>query len=365
MYKLLLLSGGSLVGQNILSSLSARRNSCHLTALNCVEDVPSIFDYDTTYLVPALVHQPGEFEQRFDEICAVENPDLIIPCRDEDIAFLARLSETRSELRSKLLCGSREVSMAFLDKNLSWEFSKLHGLPFAPVITTDQDRNLIRSFIRQHNLPVIAKPKNGFASLGVKLIYKMSQIEPLIGRPDYILQQYIGDPEKIFRYVQQESSEGIPLFHSFEELKISIQASVGPNCEMGGIFVTKNHMSQGKSENVVVCDDTDTYEQGSDWVEKIIEAGWRGPLNIQCQRDTNGKLIIFEYNGRFTGATSARHLLGFDEVGIILDLWLDQGFPPSMIRKGNFSVTRVPVSRVTDLSGVEQLRLNGVWHRTQ
>ena len=57
-------------------------------------------------------------------------------------------------------------------------------------------------------------------------------------------------------------------------------------------------------------------------------AGWRGPLNIQCQQDTQGTPLIHEFNGRFTGATVDRWLLGFDEVGAAIESLHRRGYRP-------------------------------------
>jgi hypothetical protein len=57
----------------------------------------------------------------------------------------------------------------------------------------------------------------------------------------------------------------------------------------------------------------------------LAAQGWRGPMNIQCQPDASGRLMIHEFNARFTGATAARHLLGHDEVGIALASFI--GYP--------------------------------------
>lgn len=361
-FKLLILSGGSLVGQNILSALTMRRESCQLYTMNSKDDEPAIFDYDTVFFAPSLVESRRNFEKRFDEVLAIVNPDLIIPCRDEDVAFIAELTEKRPELRARLLCGSLDIAIAMLDKWLSWEFSQAHDLPFAPCISTNADIKLIRNFMKRYGLPMIAKPRTGFASKGVKLLFKESQLDTLVGRPDYILQQYLGNPSLVHEYVHQLEKEGMPLFHSVEETKISVQGCIGPNGEIGGVLVTQHVMRQGKSECVELCDDDDAVLQGFQWITTIAAAGWKGSLNIQCQRDQNGNLFIYEYNGRFTGATSGRILLGFDEVGITLGLWLGNKFPQSGIATGNTTVVRTPVSRVVDLHKVSQIRQQGYWH---
>jgi hypothetical protein len=362
-FRLLMLSGGSLVGQNILSALAMRRDNCHLSVMSSKDDEPSIFDYDAVFLAPSLVEARNDFERRFEEVLSIVNPDLIIPCRDEDVAFVAGLAEKRPDLRGRLLCGSFNIAVSMLDKWLSWEFSNANDLPFAPCICADTDIDSIRAFMENHGLPLIAKPRTGFASRGVKLLFKESQLDEIVGRPDYILQKYLGDQGKFYGYIRRVEEEGMPLFHSFEDTKIAIQGCIGPGGKIGGVIVTYNVMRQGKSESVELCEDALTQQQGIQMIEKFVAAGWRGALNIQCQRDQDGNLCIYEYNGRFTGATAGRILLGFDEVGITLSLWLGNQFPQSGIRPGNKFVARTLVSKAVDLQKVNEVRQKGCWYK--
>jgi hypothetical protein len=292
-FKLLMLSGGSLVGQNVLSALAMRRERCQLSAMNSVDDEPAIFDYDSVFFAPSLVDARNEFELRFEEVLSIVNPDLIIPCRDEDVVFVSELVEKHPDLQTRVLCGSLDIAVAMLDKWLSWKFSNTHGLPFVPTISTNIDSNLIHAFIKRYGLPILAKPRTGFASRGVMLLFKESQVDALLGRHDYILQQYLGDPGKVIEYLRQVDEEGMPLFHSLEEIKISIQGCIGPKGEIGGILVTQHVMRQGKSERIELCQDDMVLKQGCQWIIKIAAAGWKGPINIQCQHDQKGNLYIY------------------------------------------------------------------------
>jgi carbamoyl-phosphate synthase large subunit len=329
--------------------------------MNSKEDEPAIFEYDIVFSAPPLFGSRSEFEMRFEEVMSLVKPDLVIPCRDEDVAFLAGLAEERPVLRDRLLCGANAVAGSMLDKGQSWTFSQTHGLPFAPVVAADADTTLVEAFIQQHGFPVIAKPRRGFASQGVRLVLGHEQLDALLGKPDLILQQFLGDPRPVKKYMAGIQKEGIPLFHSFEETKTSVQGCIGPDGTVGGVFVTQNMMRQGKSECVEISEDSAALFEGTRWVAKLAELGWKGPINIQCQRDADGKLMIYEYNGRFTGATSARVLLGFDEVGITLKMWLGDQFPASGISSLNRVVVRAPMSRPVEVEKVNLLHAAGYW----
>ena len=62
--RLLVLSVGTQVGQNVLTTLAGRRDGLELIATSSVAHEPAVFDYDTVYLVPPTAAEPEAFEQR-------------------------------------------------------------------------------------------------------------------------------------------------------------------------------------------------------------------------------------------------------------------------------------------------------------
>jgi hypothetical protein len=53
--KLLMLSGGSLVGQNVLAALAMRRDNLELSVMNSKADEPAIFEFNKVFYSPSLV----------------------------------------------------------------------------------------------------------------------------------------------------------------------------------------------------------------------------------------------------------------------------------------------------------------------
>lgn len=361
--KLLLLSGGSLVGRNILDSLSQRRCFFELIAMNSVAKEPSLFEFDKVFLSPSLVEKPEEFLGLFSQVVLQEKPDLVIPCRDEDVAFLSKIAQNKLFHSCRLLCGPSSIAHAFLDKWASWQFSQELDLPFAQTLCMNADDVSLQDFLEEVDFPLIAKPKKGFGSLGVFLITQKSQLSQLRNREDYIIQKYLGNPQVVSNYLTHLENRGVPLFHTFEETKLSVQSSIGPKGEVGGMIITEHTMKQGISARVDFCRDELLYQQALTWVEKIAKAGWVGPINIQCQRDPSGQLMIYEFNGRFTGATSARYFLGFDELGLILSLWLEVNLPNTQAGSLQNSVLRIPSSKPINMSFANELTEFGVWNR--
>src|SRR6478672_9913304 len=102
-HRLLVLSVGTQVGQNVLRTLAGRRDHLELVGTSSVANEPSLFDFDVIYIVPPTAAEPAAFEARLLDVMARERIDLVIPCRDDDVVFLAGLADRRRELASRLL----------------------------------------------------------------------------------------------------------------------------------------------------------------------------------------------------------------------------------------------------------------------
>lgn len=361
--RLLVLSVGTQVGQNVLATLARRRGDLELIATSSVSNEPSVFDWDAVYIVPATAADPEAFELRLLDIMAREQIDLVIPCRDDDIVFLSALHDRRADLAPRLLCGSADAGKVIADKWLSAQFCTRHGLPFAPSIAsaTATER---AEFARRNGFPLIAKPRRGYASQDVYLISNDEQFERTLAREGWIVQKYLGDPRGVADFLEGIASRGIPLYHTFQGLKSSIQALIAPDGSVPHVICTRNRSRMRRSKWVETDRDPVALDIGTRCAQAFSAEGWRGPLNIQCQRDADGVLLIHEFNGRFTGATVDRWLLGFDEVGAAIETFTGVRFggeqaPPPVSLEAFESL----VARGADPRDVEAFARDGVWRR--
>src|SRR5450756_228578 len=149
---LLLLSGGGHTGSSVMAALATRRAGLRLVATSDRPDEPALFNFDAAYLAPRLADDAEGFERRVLDVIARENPDLVVPCRDEDVQWLAGLGERRADLAAKLLCGARRIAAIANDKWLSHEFCGEHALPFAPTLLCDSAADGY-AFVEQQGLP--------------------------------------------------------------------------------------------------------------------------------------------------------------------------------------------------------------------
>ncbi len=367
MLKLLFLSGGGHTGTSVMASLSTRRDGLRLIATSDVADEPALFAFDAVYLAPRLAEDPGAFERRILDIVAREAPDLVVPCRDDDVEWLAGLRERRPELRARLLCGARAVAAMANDKWRSYEFAVDRALPFVPSMPCVSEvgaAERVAAFAAEHGLPLVAKPRRGVDSKGVLFAMTLPQASRAMARDDHVLQAYLGDPRELDDYLRDVERDGIPLFHTFQGVKRSLQILIGPQGSVEHVVCTRNAVTARNARSITQDDDPAAQSIGERCAAAFAAAGWRGPLNVQCQPDRRGALAIHEFNVRFTGATGARWHIGHDEIGTGVRAFtghrIDARFPS---REAPRAAVEGLWPRAADPASVRILAERGEWTR--
>lgn len=364
MFKLLILSAGSLVGQNVLEILAPHRERLQLIGCNSLAHEALLFCYDKVYLLPET--KALKFKERFLEILRLEQPDMVLAGRDEDVVFLAALAEEHPELAPHILGKGQTAAKIMHDKWLSYQFSQQFHLPFIPsTIASEPDE--LAAFAAQYGFPLLAKPRAGFASQGVYLPNDLQELKQIAQVEGYMVQQYWGNTRRFREVGQRQEQFGRPLFHSFEEDKYSIQTLIDEAGKIAPLFLSRHIMKYGLSFQVERLHDLELEQIGRQTCQAFQERGWRGPLNIQCQKNEQGRLAILEFNGRFTGASAARAALGYTDLHLAI-----QNFAPSFsfvdLSEKPFEA-QVVSKKLTCFSApqdwIQRLTSEGVWSASE
>ena len=352
------------MAQNIMETLSDRRDNLFIIGTDLSAYSP-VYSCDRVHLTPKLELDDSEFYSCLKRIILEEKPDLVIPGRDGDAIVLGKLRRDFPEKADRFIAGLPDLAQIMEDKWRSYLFCKENALPFADSLAVDEDCPIsqIDEFADRHGYPLVVKPRKGFASKGISLIMNRGQLHNAMSVGSVILQEYLGDPERPRAFQRQIKKSGLPLFHTLEEEKFSLQCFIGRERELKGSFVTVHKMVNGVSAGVEPYEDPSLKEILMSFYEVFASKGWYGPLNIQMQRSAkSGKFKAFELNGRYTGATAARYYLGYDEVGYSLELLgipegSGNGFNTQSIANKQTFIARIP------LKEIRKLKLNGVWNR--
>ncbi len=143
-------------------------------------------------------------------------------------------------------------------------------------------------------LPLIAKPRHGSASKGIKVLRSEADMELTDGE-DYLIQEYIADREEY-----------------------SVDAYVATDGRICCVSprLRKEVVGGEVSRTVTVADDEITASA----TEAIVRLGLRGALTLQYIRDmTDGRLLLMEINPRPGGGAVCSVYAGADIPGMILD----------------------------------------------
>ena len=349
---------GSLVGQVILDSLEGRRAGLFLVGCNMAADSPNNFRCDRVHLVPAT--ESPEFGAAVLQLCELERPALLIPGRDPDIVLLSKLAEGRPDLRTVLLAGSARMAEMMADKAETARFSQRHGLPFAESVETDAPDAVAaaQALLERHGLPLIAKPCSGSGSLGVRVIMNEAHLDAALSCPGLLLQPFLDPPPAL----EPPAGPGTPLFWGIEEDRLhAVQILIGRDGSVGPSFGFRARMISGRCERLERIDNPDLLAVANDFADVVAAEGWRGPFNVQAKRDREGAWNVIELNGRFSGGTSARRHVGFDEVALVVNGWLGKPVVPLQRSSSARVVVRQFADRPLDAEALAALARQGQW----
>jgi len=361
MYKIIVTSIGSLVGQNLLDVIENRSDDIYVVGTTSLAMIP-LRRCNRVYLVPETERPPSTFTQRLLDIIDREQPDLLIPGRDHDVTVLSCLASEYPELAELIPCGCPDIATLVENKWLSYLFAQEHGVPFARSAIPDSEsgHRAVYELADEVGFPLIAKPCYGYGSQKVTVLMNIKQLERALNDDSLVIQRYIGDIERPKELQKDIRQRGLHLFYSLEQPKYSVQTYINCNGVVGPLCYTLHRMAKGFSMNVERIFNERLTKCGELWAEALTAAGWRGPINIQLQQTREGDFEGFELNGRFTGATAARYYLGHDEIGYMLHDKLGQRLPENYT-----DLSQQPIKYVRTIgvrrSDVEILEQCQVW----
>lgn len=330
--RLLVVSVGSLVGQNILDSLEFpafnRRHLVHVAGTNSVAMSANNFRCDECFLVPPTASP--EYPDRMRQILQEVRPDIVLCARDADTAALWQVMRSDPELPGRLPYGNLETILFALDKWRSHVFCQKHGLPFADSFALGRSGDVaaLRAFADKVGYPMIAKPIEGFASKGVFFVRNWNEALAFAEREGYLFQEYLGPADAMDAYFAFLDGPK-PLFAEAPNVNHhTCHIPISPAGEIGEIFVLRNHHNFGAVTRLQRVDHPELATLARAFAEAFVAEGGFGPLSVQFRLDRQGRHKAQEMNLRTTGSTFPRLMMGQDEIGyIVRDLLPDRRFP--------------------------------------
>jgi carbamoyl-phosphate synthase large subunit len=312
--RLLVMSVGSLVGTNLLECLDALgRDRFELIGLNSDPDAANNFRLDVCYLSPRASDRAA-LSALLDRVTAGHAPELIIPTRDDDVVVLSRWAQGRP--RARALAGSPAIAEVIRDKWASHEWATARQLPFARSAIDAAGATRLR---RELGFPLVAKPRDGFGSNGVRLLLTEEHLSAVLAAGGYVVQECLDAPRTLS---QDDLRLGMPLW--FAPLQLANPSTLclldDRGCEFLAAWVSE--VRCGAAVRTVLIDAPPLRQLAIDFAEAAWRDGWRGPLNLQTRVDSTGRYVPIELAGRLIGSVAALHALGVPVVADVLKRFL-------------------------------------------
>lgn len=355
-YKIAVSCIGSGVGQSVITSLRLSRLPVKTIGLGYNPFAFGAYDCDRYDYTLSIYHE--NYVDNLIEVCLRNEIDLLIPGLDDEVMVLANNEDKLREAGIKVILADKQLVTICREKErMEEELSKV-----ADVFVRTYNRVSLHDDIKSGKvkLPLIAKPRGGFASRGIKVLLNLDDLNEITD--DHIIQELAmparNDPNYNY-YIGQINKK-----QNTQVAEVSIQVVYSPDGNLMGRMFSYNKLNNGVPIEIVPYENQYVWEIVDKLTPELLRMGLRGPLNIQGRITDNG-LKLFEMNPRFTGITGLRALMGFNEVEACVKEWLgiDKGMNNLHLNYKRFGTRQVtdksiPVERNPEVAAIFK-KLNG------
>lgn len=285
--KVLVTGAGALLGQGILRSLLDSTLEPELVAVDPSPLSAGLYWVERRHLVP-MARDPRYLEV-FESILAAERPDAVLVGTDVELGLLAaHRAELEQRWSTRVVVSSPRVVGIADDKYLTWQFLTDHGFPAPDSCLPGGEEALIARV----GFPLVVKPRVGARAIGMSVVHDRAQLaHALTLAKDPVIQECVGTDA-------DEYTAGTLTFDG--------------RCDAS--IVMRRDLRDGNTYRAWV----EAFPELNAEVRRLAEAlGAFGPANFQFRLD-DGRVKVFEINGRFSGTTPLRRHAGFNEVEMVL-----------------------------------------------
>lgn len=291
MTTVLVTGAGALLGQGIIRALRQSSIDARIVAVDPSAQSAGLFWADAAHLVP-FASDPSYLD-RVRLLIEREKVDAVLVGTDVELEiFAANRAMLEGEHGIHVLVSSPEVVAIADDKYATAEFFRSHGFDHPRSALPENDAAL-EALVAECGFPLIVKPRRGARSLGVSRVDDRDALDAAIaGREGLVVQECVGTAELEF-------TASVLVFDG--EPKASI--------------VMRRDLRDGNTYRAFTEPFPELNALTRCWGAALRP---HGPANFQFRLDSEGRAKVFEINGRFSGTTPLRALVGFNEVEMCL-----------------------------------------------
>lgn len=258
-------------------------------AVDCDPTAPALYQADAFEIVPRIGHE--NYIKHIKYLCHKHSINAVLSLIDPELTLLAGHKEEFAMDGIEVIVSDQNVVDICFDKYLTYQFLREQKIPIVPTFV---EIGAVVDAVNEGGiqLPLIVKPRNGSASIGINLITNIKQLKEFEGK-DIVIQPYIeGDEYGIDCYIDFITNRPTNIF-----------------------MKRKIKMRAGETDKSIAVKDSDLKEL----VEKLIEVlKPSGPIDIDCFK-TGNAYVISEINPRFGGGYLHAHEMGQNFVKNIIN----------------------------------------------
>ncbi|SDO11212.1 ATP-grasp domain-containing protein [Alkalicoccus daliensis] len=272
-------------------------------------NAPSLQQGDISYVVPA--HTDPEYANVILEICKEHEVKGILPLNDLEVAQLIEHKDKFMENGISVFVPSADVNEKIRDKGKYEELLGGFGVKAPKTFSNVKDtKKAVES--GELDLPVILKPRNGSASVGIEFVYYLEDLEMAYRR---VVEEIKAEP--LTEATDKNPEENVIIQQVVEGDKFSLDIFNDLNGHYVTSFVRKQlAMRGGDVDRCIIYDEPVLH----DIARKIGEnLGHVGYINTDVYYDGKDYYVI-DINPRVGGGYAFSHHAGADLPSIILAL---------------------------------------------
>jgi carbamoyl-phosphate synthase large subunit len=309
--------GGGGLGEQLIKALRLSTISCKIFGGDITPLSKGLCDVD----VPCILPSAGS-ENYISEVLKLCNDNKIHALFYGSEAELLKLSSHRQLFEDAgvfLPLNPASVIEICLDKNKTVEFLKLNGYKYP------KSNKVIKGSFNHHGIsdfPVVIKPSIGGGG-SANIFIAQNEIELKVYCDfmftiynEFIIQEYVGKAEDEFTVgilftLNGELVNAIAIRRNIlsslsSKLKVPNRSG---KAQLGPILAISNGISQGEIGRFPEVTDK--------CIEIAKSLGSTASINIQC-RLVGDEVYVFEINPRFSGTSSLRALVGYNEPEVLI-----------------------------------------------
>ena len=299
--------GGRSVGHQILHALLLADQAYDITAVDADPFSFGLYQVEKRFVVP-LASAPG-YVNSIVGLVRSGQIRVVIPGTEAELAVLAENREQIEAEGAVLLVNPTPVVQICANKRRLAEWLVANGFGTPRTVTAQEWSRLAD----EAGFPLVGKPAmNTGGSRNVALLRDkaevMSYLEETAGA-EILFQEYVDATEDEYTVGVCVDRDG-QIIDSIVLKRKLVGFSLGSQRMLNG---RKYTLSTGYSQGFVI-----DHPQVRAISERLaLTLGMRGPANIQC-RVVGGEVKVFEVHPRFSGTTSIRADVGFNEPDLLI-----------------------------------------------